>query len=110
MCVESDKLLTKMVFCSPPAQAKTDAFEAADGSDDDSARDNNFKKLLAKFEVSPWLLDPRSKRMKQWDGLIALALVYTATLTPYEVAFIDTKPGGRLDSSLSAFPIYVINV
>lgn len=114
MCAQKKKTETKnnvgtTIFASTQ-QAKTDAFEAASGNynaDDDS---ESFDKLLAKFSVSPWLLDPRSKRMKQWDGVIALALVYTATVTPYEVAFIDTKPGGKLDASLRSFPIYVINV
>ena len=93
---------------------KADAFEAASGNGDGrgSAEDADakFQALLSKFMISPWLLDPRSTRMKQWDLLIALALVYTAIITPYEVAFIDTKPGSDIDTSLSAFPIYVFNM
>ena len=47
--------------------------------------------------------------MKRWDMIIAVALVYTATVTPYEVAFLDTKPGYRMNSGLPTFPIYIIN-
>jgi len=114
-CVEK-LTVASLRACVPPSQAKTDAFEAtASGGHDVSWTSGmlaaaNFKQLLAKFEVSPWLLDPRSKRMKNWDAAVAVALIYTATLTPYEVAFVDTKPGPKLDPSLSSFPIYVINL
>lgn len=93
-------------------QVKSDAFEGAGAEDShgDTSGEEKFNRLLEKFSVSPWLADPRSKRMKNWDGLVALALVYTATVTPYEVAFLDTKPGGDLDTSLSAFPVYVVNM
>ena len=91
---------------------KHDAFESENGPRIDSsvAGEERFNKLLSKFSVSPWLLDPRSRRMRNWDALVALALVYTATVTPYEVAFLDTKPGPKVDTNLSAFPIYVFNV
>ena len=91
-------------------QVKSDAFEGAGADGEYASEEEKFNRLLEKFSVSPWLADPRSKRMKNWDGLVALALVYTATVTPYEVAFLDTKPGGDVDTSLSAFPIYVVNV
>ena len=36
-------------------------------------------------------IDPeRSKYMPYWDLLIVIALVYTATVTPYEIGFIHT--------------------
>ena len=56
------------------------------------------------------LLNPRSVLMQYWDFCPLSALFFTATVTPYEVAFLDTKPGGDVDTSLSAFPIYVVNV
>ena len=40
-----------------------------------------------------WLLiDPaKSKRMGYWDALTTLALLFTATVTPFEVALLDVK-------------------
>ena len=36
-------------------------------------------------------IDPeRSKYIQYWDVLIVIALVYTATITPYEIGFIHT--------------------
>jgi potassium voltage-gated channel Eag-related subfamily H protein 7 len=37
------------------------------------------------------VLDPRTEKMKNWDVVIALLLVYTAYVTPYEVAFLSTE-------------------
>jgi len=68
-----------------------------------------IQEILAKYDVSPWLLDPRSKRMKRWDSIIALALLYTALLTPYEIAFLDMKPASKIDVKLSSFVLYCIN-
>jgi hypothetical protein len=89
-----------------------DAFEGEAVTPRSGSRVNasNFALLMAKYDVSPWLLDPRSKRMRRWDMVIAMALIYTATLTPFEVAFVDSKPSSRIDPSLSSFPIYVINL
>jgi potassium voltage-gated channel Eag-related subfamily H protein 7 len=36
------------------------------------------------------VLDPRKPLMQQWDGVVALLLIYTAYVTPYEVAFLET--------------------
>ena len=66
--------------------------------------------ILAKYDASPYLLDPRSKNMRRWDVLIAIALVYTATITPYEVAFLDTKSSARMTTDSQTFPIYIINL
>jgi potassium voltage-gated channel Eag-related subfamily H protein 7 len=38
-----------------------------------------------------WTLDPSSKAMKRWDAVMLLLLLFTATVTPYEVAFLETK-------------------
>ena len=43
----------------------------------------------ARPEAAPWLVDPRtSKWVAYWDLAVAVALIFTATLTPYEVAFL----------------------
>jgi potassium voltage-gated channel Eag-related subfamily H protein 7 len=36
------------------------------------------------------VFDPRSKQSGQWDGLVAVLLIYTAYVTPYEVAFLES--------------------
>lgn len=37
-----------------------------------------------------WLIDPRkSKRIGYWDGLTSLALIFTALVTPYEIALLS---------------------
>ena len=51
----------------------------------------------------PWLIDPRvSKRVGYWDALTAMALIFTATITPYEVGFLPTA-----DSLLN--PLFLLN-
>ena len=66
--------------------------------------------ILSKYEASPYLLDPRSRMMRRWDVLIAVALVYTATVTPYEVAFLDTKSSARMTADAATFPVYLLNL
>ena len=39
-----------------------------------------------------WVIDPRrSKFIGKWDALVTLALIYTALLTPFEVAFLESN-------------------
>eukprot|EP00397_Hematodinium_sp_SG-2012_P001535 GEMP01001538.1.p1 GENE.GEMP01001538.1~~GEMP01001538.1.p1 ORF type:complete len:1129 (+),score=163.90 GEMP01001538.1:174-3560(+) len=39
----------------------------------------------------PWyLIHPRSKKMHTWDNITVVALIYTALVTPFEVAFLKT--------------------
>ena len=44
-------------------------------------------------QKNPWLLNPRSPRMMYWDALVGTFLLFTATFTPYEVAFMDDGDG-----------------
>ena len=46
-------------------------------------------------------IDPRSSVMRNWDSVVALLLMFTCIVTPFEVAFIRTSP------FLSAF--FIIN-
>mmetsp|Transcript_27390 Transcript_27390/g.89649 ORF Transcript_27390/g.89649 Transcript_27390/m.89649 type:complete len:686 (+) Transcript_27390:150-2207(+) len=59
-----------------------------------SFKSEQHTSVLDKYENSPWLLDPRWKRMNQWDGLVAVLLLYTAIVTPFEVGFLDTALDG----------------
>ncbi|KAK3244020.1 hypothetical protein CYMTET_46354 [Cymbomonas tetramitiformis] len=38
-----------------------------------------------------WLLDEKSKFLRFWDWLAIMLLVFTAIVTPYEVAFLEPK-------------------
>ena len=43
------------------------------------------------YHKSKYLIDPRtSVRLPYWDGISALALLFTAIVTPYEVAFLPS--------------------
>jgi len=43
--------------------------------------------LLREMTIPYWLIDPRSLMMRRWDMFIFVALIWTATVTPVEVAF-----------------------
>lgn len=47
-------------------------------------------------EEATWVLDPRSQAYGNWENVLMLLLLYTACITPYEVAFCDTKVGEPL--------------
>ena len=49
--------------------------------------------VFKKHTNVPWyLIDPRySNRLAAWDGLNALALIFTALVTPFEVAFMPPE-------------------
>lgn len=49
-------------------------------------------------------LEPQSKYMRRWDGVTFAALIFTAVVTPVEVAFTNS---GRIKSH--EIPIFVIN-
>eukprot|EP00937_MAST-01D_sp_MAST-1D-sp2_P002484 g2484.t1 len=56
-------------------------------------------KRMATPDMTPWIIDPRANWRKKWDITMILLLVYTALVTPYEVAFLET----------SIDPLFVIN-
>jgi hypothetical protein len=37
------------------------------------------------------IIDPRTSFMKFWDGFVMVLLIFTAYVTPYEVAFLETR-------------------
>ena len=51
------------------------------------------KSLAAQNKAAPrFLIDPRTSRfITRWDGITALALIFTAICTPYEVAFVPAS-------------------
>jgi len=38
----------------------------------------------------PWIINPKSAYMRKWDVVMLLLLLFTALITPYEVAFMAT--------------------
>eukprot|EP00931_Biecheleriopsis_adriatica_P107500 TRINITY_DN8183_c0_g1_i7.p1 TRINITY_DN8183_c0_g1~~TRINITY_DN8183_c0_g1_i7.p1 ORF type:complete len:933 (+),score=147.16 TRINITY_DN8183_c0_g1_i7:57-2855(+) len=45
-----------------------------------------------------YVIDPQSNYMKMWDVIVVLCLVFTALVTPYEIAFL--KPGHSIAVSV----------
>ena len=59
------------------------------------------QKVARMDHKSPWIIDPRkSWWMGWWDGLLAFALIFTALVTPYEIAFIASEETSHPLSSL----------
>lgn len=47
------------------------------------------RNMNARLRTPPWLIDPRYSRcVPIWDGVVAFALLFTAIITPYEVALL----------------------
>eukprot|EP00854_Cymbomonas_tetramitiformis_P020165 gene20165-24136_t len=46
--------------------------------------------MPAEEKSSKWVIDPRWPIMRKWDMVTFLLLVFTALVTPYEVAFLST--------------------
>jgi voltage-gated potassium channel Kch len=49
------------------------------------------KRILSINGTSTWVLDPAAENMKRWDIWCAVLLVFTAYMTPVEVAFMETE-------------------
>jgi hypothetical protein len=57
----------------------------------ENAHENKrFKKLRRKRGDPGCYIDPHTKFMKRWDPYMTLLLLYTALVTPYEVAFLGS--------------------
>ena len=55
------------------------------------------------WRLRPWyILTPHSRWMGAWDGVTAVALVYTAIVTPFEVGFLSAPKS-------AAEPLFIIN-
>ena len=40
---------------------------------------------------APWVIDPKGAFSRRWDVLMVVLLLFTAVVTPYETAFLETK-------------------
>ena len=47
---------------------------------------------------SKWLLDPTSPRLLRWQLFVAVLLIFTAIVTPFEVGFLESRHGDMLQS------------
>eukprot|EP00753_Platysulcus_tardus_P004747 PLAT12659.1.p1 GENE.PLAT12659.1~~PLAT12659.1.p1 ORF type:complete len:850 (-),score=394.01 PLAT12659.1:54-2603(-) len=45
----------------------------------------------ASMEKKQWIIDPRSPAMRNWDVVMLVLLMFTATVTPYETALLPTR-------------------
>lgn len=60
-------------------------------------------KELKSSRRSAWLVNPNSTGMKAWDIVVLLLLLFTATVTPYEVAFLSAALGDPSSTKISQF-------
>ena len=68
----------------------------------DAALKKTQEKLTRMKRLKWYILDPQSTQVQIWDGFTALALIYTALVTPFEVGFL-----GAPTSALE--PLFVVN-
>jgi hypothetical protein len=77
----------------------------ADGIPDLSAA-NDLSTMQRKLDQlnsqTKYLFNPDGYFCPKWDVAIIAALVFTATVTPYEVAFVETKIGAMFAINLSS--------
>jgi potassium voltage-gated channel Eag-related subfamily H protein 7 len=85
-------------FNSSGSKAKTDMLVASRQKykEHQKAHSQTSDKLNITFTneegcMNGLILHPLGPRTKQWDIFIAVLLIYTAYVTPYEVAFLETK-------------------
>ena len=68
-------------------------------------------KLEEAAAKSKYLVDPRtSPYLSVWDGVTALALVYTALVTPYEVAFLQPDLVGLFVVNRLVDVVFIIDI
>ncbi|CAK8987086.1 Potassium channel KAT1 [Durusdinium trenchii] len=48
--------------------------------------------LDASLELKPFLVRPNSTKMQVWDVVLISGLLYTASVTPFEAAFLEVQP------------------
>eukprot|EP00854_Cymbomonas_tetramitiformis_P004820 gene4820-5888_t len=67
--------------------------QAADKTGEAKPREHGGDTSTLAQVMSPpkFILDPRSAAMKKWDQMTAILLIFTATVTPYEVGFLVTS-------------------
>jgi hypothetical protein len=75
---------------------------------DGSFNTSSAEALRARRATRPWyIIDPRSSLfMASWDAIAMVAILYTACVTPYEVALLD-PPGTWADAAADA--LFILN-
>lgn len=51
----------------------------------------NANIMATALEPTRWVLDPRHRRMARWDSFVAVLLLFTAIVTPFEVCFLEPE-------------------
>ena len=54
--------------------------------------DDKTKVMAGLSNKSSYMIDPRTNWVKRWDMCTLVLLLFTALVTPYEVAFIEVGP------------------
>jgi hypothetical protein len=57
-----------------------------------SLADRSLTSTKTKPEAMKWMLDPSSEFIIKWDKLMVVLLLFVSFVTPFEVAFLPTKP------------------
>jgi len=87
---DDDAFSTLMSFKQSRAAGRTSPVQAAETQ---QARIHESEKFRARFRrEARWTLDPTSRRMARWDIVTSVALVFTATVTPFEVCVLPAVP------------------
>jgi len=60
--------------------------------------------------VKDFLIDPNCKYMKVWDMIIGICLLYTAMLTPFEVAFMETQLDGWFIMNIVIMLVFIKDI
>ena len=57
---------------------------------------NAFKRANQKYTQNKWVLHPEKNRaLARWDIITSIALLWTATITPFETSFLPAVAGSR---------------
>ena len=51
------------------------------------------KKIVVYEDVGFWLFHPQKKPKRLWNVVVSFLLIYTATIMPYKMAYIDSEFG-----------------
>jgi potassium voltage-gated channel Eag-related subfamily H protein 7 len=52
---------------------------------------DDFQERAKHVEKHDWVLDPTGRFMRKWDFIVSYLLLFTALVTPFEVAFLKSK-------------------
>jgi len=66
--------------------------------------------LKSELRAKSWLIDPHCQSMKIWDAVVALCLLFTAIVTPYEVSFIRKTGFGLFVVNMIVYSVFIVDM